>query len=341
MDYAADLQGAIGYMSQRALRKEPGAAAAAHRDCRTQALVDRSDPAFDRPAKPIGSVMDEATAQRRAAELGWVAGGFRRGWRRVVPSPLPWGIVEIDEIAHLVQAGYVVIGLRRRRHPGGRGRSRRSSAGRRGGDRQGSRLEHAGGELNAADLLADLDQVARVAINFGRPEQRWLERLTRRSAQAYLAEGHRRRCWPEDPCDRRLSRSMSPRPDHRSAEHRRALVGWAGTRRHSATAGQLQPYRSRYCLTIGAMAHVVQRAQRAGRYHRALPDGVASRLRRHLERAVPNRAGAHRPAARRADRRAEGCAEMRIRPRASRASSASCVRRARGRRNDEQRRYPA
>ena len=76
----------------------------------TQVLVDRNDPAFADPAKPIGSHMDEETARRRAAELGWIVReDAGRGWRRVVPSPLPQGIVEIDEIEHLVSAGYVVI----------------------------------------------------------------------------------------------------------------------------------------------------------------------------------------------------------------------------------------
>ena len=113
MDYAAaDLQGAIGYMFQRALRNEfrrRGLQRSAIAVV-TQVLVDRNDPAFADPAKPIGSHMDEATARRRAAELGWIVReDAGRGWRRVVPSPLPQGIVEIDEIEHLVSAGYVVI----------------------------------------------------------------------------------------------------------------------------------------------------------------------------------------------------------------------------------------
>ena len=192
MDYAAaDLQGAIGYMFQRALRNEfrrRGLQRTAIAVV-TQVLVDRSDPAFERPAKPIGSQMDEATAKRRAAELGWVVQeDSGRGWRRVVPSPLPQGIVEIDEIEHLVRAGYVVIAC------GGGGIPVVADA---AGDLQGveavidkdlasSMLAR---ELNA-DLLVISTSVARVAINFGRPEQRWLERLTRREAQAYLAEGH-------------------------------------------------------------------------------------------------------------------------------------------------------
>jgi carbamate kinase len=155
----------------------------------TQVLVDRGDPAFDRPAKPIGSQMDEATAKRRAAELGWVVQeDSGRGWRRVVPSPLPQGIVESNEIAHLVQAGYVVIAC------GGGGIPVVADE---TGDLHGveavidkdlasSMLAR---ELNA-DLLVISTSVPRVAINFGRPEQRWLEQITREEAQAYLAEGH-------------------------------------------------------------------------------------------------------------------------------------------------------
>jgi carbamate kinase len=192
MDYAAaDLQGAIGYMFQRALRNEfrrRGLQRTAIAVV-TQVLVDRGDAAFGHPAKPIGSQMDEATAKRRAAELGWVVQeDSGRGWRRVVPSPLPQGIVEIDEIAHLVKAGYVVIAC------GGGGIPVVVDE---SGDLHGveavidkdlasSMLAR---ELNA-DLLVISTSVARVAINFGRPEQRWLERLTRKEAEVYLAEGH-------------------------------------------------------------------------------------------------------------------------------------------------------
>jgi carbamate kinase len=190
MDYAAaDLQGAIGYMFQRALRNEfrrRGLQRTAIAVV-TQVLVDRGDPAFDRPAKPIGSQMDEATAKRRAAELGWVVQeDSGRGWRRVVPSPLPQGIIEIDEIAHLVQAGYVVIAC------GGIPVVADASGDLHGveavidKDLASSMLAR---ELNA-DLFVISTSVPRVAINFGRPEQRWLEQITREEAQAYLAEGH-------------------------------------------------------------------------------------------------------------------------------------------------------
>jgi carbamate kinase len=113
MDYAAaDLQGAIGYMFQRALRNEFRRRGVARRAATvvTQVLVDPADPAFADPTKPIGSQMSEATARRRADDLGWIVKeDAGRGWRRVVASPLPKSIVEIEEIDHLVRAGYVVI----------------------------------------------------------------------------------------------------------------------------------------------------------------------------------------------------------------------------------------
>ena len=192
MDYAAaDLQGAIGYMFQRALRNEfkrRGLSRSAIAVV-TQVLVDRNDPAFAEPAKPIGSYMDEQTARRRAAELGWIVReDAGRGWRRVVPSPLPQGIVEIDEIEHLVTAGYVVIACGGGGIPVFQGED---------GDLHGVEAvidKDLASSMLARELNADLfvisTSVARVAINFGRPDQRWLERLTRGEAEAYLAEGH-------------------------------------------------------------------------------------------------------------------------------------------------------
>ena len=192
MDYAAaDLQGAIGYMFQRALRNEfrrRGLQRSAIAVV-TQVLVDRNDPAFADPAKPIGSHMDEETARRRAAELGWIVReDAGRGWRRVVPSPLPQGIVEIDEIEHLVSAGYVVIACGGGGIPVFQGDD---------GDLQGVEAvidKDLASSMLARELNADLfvisTGVPRVAINFGRPDQRWLEQLSRAEAEKYLAEGH-------------------------------------------------------------------------------------------------------------------------------------------------------
>jgi carbamate kinase len=192
MDYAAaDLQGSIGYMFQRALRNEfrrrnlqRSAIAVV-----TQVLVDRNDPAFADPAKPIGSHMDEERARRLAAELGWIVReDAGRGWRRVVPSPLPQGIVEIDEIEHLVSAGYVVIACGGGGIPVFQGDD---------GDLEGVEAvidKDLASSMLARELNADLfvisTGVPRVAINFGRPDQRWLEQLTRAEAERYLAEGH-------------------------------------------------------------------------------------------------------------------------------------------------------
>ena len=76
----------------------------------TQTIVDRNDPAFANPTKPIGSHMEEARAKRLAAKHGWtVREDAGRGWRRVVPSPMPQAIVETDVIRSLTRDGYVVI----------------------------------------------------------------------------------------------------------------------------------------------------------------------------------------------------------------------------------------
>ena len=191
MDYAAaDLQGAIGYMFQRALGNEFRRRGMDRRAATvvTQVLVDPADPAFADPVKPIGSYMDEATAQARARELGWVVKeDAGRGFRRVVPSPLPKGIVEIGEIDHLVKAGYVVIAC-----GGGGIPVFRDAAGDLEGveavidkDLASSVLAH---ELDA-DLLLISTGVPQVAIAFGRPEQRWLDRITRAEAEACLTAG--------------------------------------------------------------------------------------------------------------------------------------------------------
>jgi carbamate kinase len=133
--------------------------------------------------------MDEETARRRAADLGWIVReDAGRGWRRVVPSPLPQGIVEINEIEHLVSAGYVVIACGGGGIPVFQGDD---------GDLQGVEAvidKDLASSMLARELNADLfvisTGVPRVAINFGRPDQRWLEQLTRAEAEKYLADGH-------------------------------------------------------------------------------------------------------------------------------------------------------
>jgi carbamate kinase len=113
MDYAdADIQGAVGYMFQRALHNEfikrgldRNAIAIV-----SQVLVDRHDPAFENPSKPIGPQLDELTAKERASRLGWkVKDDVGRGWRRVVPSPMPQKILELKQIELLAKNGFIVI----------------------------------------------------------------------------------------------------------------------------------------------------------------------------------------------------------------------------------------
>jgi len=108
----ADSQGAIGYMLQRLLREELAARGLELPVATvvTEIEVDPDDPAFQRPEKPVGLFYDEATARQRATERGWrVREDAGRGWRRVVPSPRPRRIVELDVVRLLVADGATVI----------------------------------------------------------------------------------------------------------------------------------------------------------------------------------------------------------------------------------------
>src|SRR5574339_1073633 len=108
----ADSQGAIGYALQQTLQNElyRRGIKKSVATVITQTLVDKNDPAFQKPSKPIGSFMDEPEAKRREQEMGWnVVEDAGRGWRRVVPSPLPKKIVELEAIRALIAAGVSVI----------------------------------------------------------------------------------------------------------------------------------------------------------------------------------------------------------------------------------------
>jgi carbamate kinase len=186
----ADSQGAIGYEFQQALQNEyhrrgikKGAVTLI-----TQTLVDRSDPAFQKPTKPIGSFMDEAEARRREKEMGWtVVEDAGRGWRRVVPSPLPKKILELEAVRLLLDAGVTVITV-----GGGGIPVVDAGAGQYMGtaavidkDFASSLLAQALG----AELFLIATAVEKVAINFGTPRQQWLDQMTLAEAKQYLAEG--------------------------------------------------------------------------------------------------------------------------------------------------------
>ena len=186
----ADSQGAIGYALQQNLQNE------LHRrkvdkpvsTVVTQVLVDRDDPAFKTPSKPIGGFMEKDEADRRAEEMGWdVVEDAGRGWRRVVASPLPVEVVEFAAIKALVDAGVVVIAV------GGGGipvidtgdRHFQGTAAVIDKDFASSLLA----QLLNADLLLISTAVEKVALNFGKPNQEWVSHMTLSELKQYLDEG--------------------------------------------------------------------------------------------------------------------------------------------------------
>jgi carbamate kinase len=186
----ADSQGAIGYEFQQALQNEylrrginKGAATVI-----TQTLVDQKDPAFQKPTKPIGSFMDEAEAKRRERDMGWsVVEDAGRGWRRVVPSPMPNKILELESVKLLLNAGVTVITV------GGGGIPVIDSG---NGQYEGTAAvidKDFASSLLAQEIGAELFLIAtaveKVAINFGKPDQKWLDKMTLAEAKQYLAEG--------------------------------------------------------------------------------------------------------------------------------------------------------
>jgi carbamate kinase len=186
----ADSQGAIGYSLQQTLQNELKRRGIKKSVATviTQVKVDKADKAFQNPTKPIGGFMDESEAKRREKELGWnVVEDAGRGWRRVVASPIPVEVVEIDAVKELIDAGTIVVTV------GGGGIPVVDDG--MGGcvgtaavidkDFASSLLAR----LIHADLFLISTAVEKVAINYGKPEQKWLDRITLSEAKAYLAEG--------------------------------------------------------------------------------------------------------------------------------------------------------
>lgn len=186
----ADSQGAIGYALQQNLQNE-----LYRRGIRknvatvvTQVLVDRQDPAFQNPSKPIGGFMEQSEAQRRASDMGWsVVEDAGRGWRRVVASPLPKEVVELETVQALLDAGVVVITV------GGGGIPVIDSG---NGMYKGIAAvidKDYASSLLAQQIHADLflisTAVEKVALNFGQPDQKWIDTMTLAEAKGYLAEG--------------------------------------------------------------------------------------------------------------------------------------------------------
>ncbi len=186
----ADSQGALGYalqqnlqniLYQRGIRKNVATII-------TQTLVDKDDPAFRNPTKPIGSFMTKEEAQKRVEENGWsVMEDANRGYRRVVPSPLPKEIVELETIQTLISHGIVTITT------GGGGipvidpgdGNYRGVAAVIDKDYASSLLARA----LQVDLFVISTAVEKVALFYGRPQQKWVDQLTCAEAKDLLVEG--------------------------------------------------------------------------------------------------------------------------------------------------------
>lgn len=186
----ADSQGAIGYALQQNLQNELKKRGLEKTVATvvTQVRVDANDKAFQNPTKPIGGFMDEAEAKRRQQEMGWnVVEDAGRGWRRVVASPLPQEVVELGAVKTLLDAGVVVITV----GGGGIPVVRNDQ-----GDLEGVAAvidKDFASSLLAREINADLmiisTAVEKVALNFGKPDEKWLDKMTLAEAKQYLAEG--------------------------------------------------------------------------------------------------------------------------------------------------------
>ena len=180
----------IGYDLQNALQEE-----FANRNLKvngvatliTQTEVDENDPAFKNPTKPIGQFMTKEQAEEKAKELGWeIVEDSGRGYRRVVASPIPNHIVEIEAINAMFNAGSIVICA----GGGGipvfkRGNGHEGAPAVIDKDNAASLLAR---QINA-DLLIILTAVEKVAINFNKPDQKVLDKMTVAEAKKYSDEG--------------------------------------------------------------------------------------------------------------------------------------------------------
>jgi len=187
----ADTQGAIGYQLQKAMyncmkdwpQRIPVATVV------TQVLVDANDPAFDKPSKPIGTFMDQATAKERREKNGWsIVEDAGRGFRRVVASPEPKEILELDAIRQLVAGGFLVVAVGGGGIPVVNGPDGMLT----GADAVIDKDLASGLLANKldADILMVSTTVERVCLNFGKPDQKALDQITVAEARRYITEGH-------------------------------------------------------------------------------------------------------------------------------------------------------
>jgi carbamate kinase len=187
----ADTQGAIGYHLQQNLYNEfkiRGLDRAAATVV-TQVLVGKDDPAFQNPSKPIGGFMEQTEAQERADKEGWsVVEDAGRGWRRVVPSPLPQEIIELSAVRKLLDAGIITVTV-----GGGGIPVVRSDEGGLEGVAAVIDKDYASSLLAQsidADLFLISTAVEQVYLSFNTPDQKAIDVMTVAEAKKYIEEGH-------------------------------------------------------------------------------------------------------------------------------------------------------
>jgi carbamate kinase len=187
----AQTEGSIGFMLQQAIRNRlesigvPGEVAT----ILTEVEVDANDAAFKRPTKPIGPFFTRYRAEALERDLGWtMREDAGRGWRHVVPSPRPLRILNVDTIASMLEKAAVVIAAGGGGIPVVRGRD---------GQWRGIEAvidkDYASARLAAdldADLFIILTGVPKIALDFGKPTQRFVDQMTVAEAEKYMAEGH-------------------------------------------------------------------------------------------------------------------------------------------------------
>lgn len=186
----AQTEGSMGFLLQQAIRNrlESIGLGGEVSTILTEVEVDVADPGFKRPSKPIGPFFTRYRAEALERDLGWtMQEDAGRGWRHVVPSPRPLRILNIRTIERMLESAAVVIAAGGGGIPVVRGR-----------DGQWRGIEAVidkdfASALLAAELKAELyivlTGVPQVAIDYGKPSQRFVDRLTVAEAQRYQAEG--------------------------------------------------------------------------------------------------------------------------------------------------------
>ena len=187
----AQTEGSIGFMLQQAIRnrlESIGLGSGEVATILTEVQVDPNDPAFKRPTKPIGPFFTRYRAEALERDLGWtMKEDSGRGWRHVVPSPRPLRILNVNTVSRMLEAAAVVIAAGGGGIPVVKGRD---------GQWRGIEAvidkDYASAKLAAdlgADLFLILTGVPKVALDFGKPTQRDVDRLTVAEAEKHLAEG--------------------------------------------------------------------------------------------------------------------------------------------------------